>query len=232
MKEYLKDLNLTEEQIDKLCIFAQDVLEANKSFNLTAITDEIEFAYKHIIDSLSPIGNVEGFGKSGQRVIDVGTGAGFPGIPLAIALPEVKFTLTDSLAKRLAFIDGEVEKLGLKNVNTIHARAEDLAHDEKAREKYDFVVSRAVANLSTLLEYDTPFIHKNGELIAYKSSEVDDEIMQAKNALKLLNAEISSFYEYSLGENMGNRKLLIIKKLSTTPKQFPRKAGTPSKKPL
>ena len=232
MKEYLKTLDLTEEKIDKLVKFSLDVIEANKSFNLTAITDEKEFAYKHIVDSLAPLQFIEDLTNKNLKIIDVGTGAGFPGIPLAIACPNCKFTLTDALAKRLNFIDEEINKLGLKNVTTVHARAEDLAHDMEYREQYDVVVSRAVANLSTLLEYDIPFIHKNGILIGYKSSEVDDELIQAKHALDELNALYSCGFAYSLPEHMGDRKLLVFKKLSTTCEKYPRKAGTPSKKPL
>lgn len=232
MKQFLKTLDLTEEKIDKLVEFSRDVIEANKSFNLTAITDEKEFAYKHIIDSLAPLQFIDDFQNRKLKIIDVGTGAGFPGIPLAIACPECEFTLTDALAKRLSFIDCEIEKLRLNNVMTVHARAEDLAHDVEYREQYDVVVSRAVANLSTLLEYDIPFIHKNGVLIGYKSGEVDVELAAASNALNELKSTYTSAFAYSLPENSGERKLIVIKKLSTTPIKYPRKAGTPSKKPL
>ena len=166
------------------------------------------------------------------KTLDLGTGAGFPGIPLAIAYPEMELTLADSLNKRILFIKEETEKLGLKNVNAVHSRAEDLAKDQSYREGFDLCVSRAVANLSTLSEYCIPFIHINGFFIPYKSGNVEDEILQSSRALKILKGNMEKTIHYSLPEGAGERTLLLIKKEDTTPKKYPRKAGLPSKEPI
>jgi len=165
-------------------------------------------------------------------LIDVGTGAGFPGLPIAIEHPNIKVTLTDSLEKRLNFLRGLVEELELKNVQIIHSRAEDLGHDIKYREKFDIATCRAVSNLSTIVEYCTPLIHNGGLFIPLKSGEVVSEIENSKRAMSILCCKIKEIKTYELSEGMGSRSLIVIKKFSTTPQKYPRKAGTPSKQPL
>ena len=167
-----------------------------------------------------------------QKVIDLGTGAGFPGIPLAILFPEIQFTLVDSLNKRILFLSEECEKLSLRNVILIHARAEELARKKEHREQYDLCVSRAVANLSTLSEYCIPFIHKNGYFIPYKSGNVDNELKQAGKALRILGGTVERTDRFQLPGDAGDRSLILIRKTRETPVQFPRQAGQPAKKPI
>lgn len=212
--------------------FYRDVVERNKEFNLTSITDEKEFHVKHFEDSLSLEKACEDVSRETFTVIDVGTGAGFPGMPLAIKYPNLKITMMDSLRKRIDFINEEIEKLGLENCRAIHARAEDLARDPGYREKFDMGVSRAVANLSTLSEYVLPFIHIGGHFYAYKAGGCKDECQGAERALAKLGGSLINTTFFELSDGMGERAILDIKKLSTTPDTYPRKAGTPSKKPL
>ena len=217
---------------EKLEQFKKDVLEKNKEFNLTSITDDQEFEIKHFEDSLSLIRILPDLDEKKYRVIDIGTGAGFPGIPLAIMYPNLEITLMDSLQKRINFINEEISRLGITNAHAIHARAEDLARNGDFREKYDISVSRAVANLSTLMEYTTPFIHKGGGFVAYKSGDIDKEIENARRALKLLRCRIERKVEFQLNADKGERTLLLIRKDGDTPAKYPRKAGTPSRQPL
>ena len=225
-------LSLNEEQKRSFYIFYQDLVEKNKVMNLTSITDEKDVILKHFADSIALILAVPDLKEKKYKTLDLGTGAGFPGIPLAIAYPEMELTLADSLNKRISFIKEETEKLGLKNVNAVHSRAEELAKDQSYREGFDLCVSRAVANLSTLSEYCIPFIHINGFFIPYKSGNVEDEILQSSKALKILKRKIKKTIHYSLPEGAGERTLLLIKKEDTTPKKYPRKAGLPSKEPI
>jgi len=225
-------ISLNEEQMRSFYIFYQDLVEKNKVMNLTSITDEKDVILKHFADSIALILAVSDLKEKKYKTLDLGTGAGFPGIPLAIAYPEMELTLADSLNKRILFIKEETEKLGLKNVNAVHSRAEDLAKDQSYREGFDLCVSRAVANLSTLSEYCIPFIHINGFFIPYKSGNVEDEILQSSRALKILKGKMEKIIHYSLPEGAGERTLLLIKKEDTTPKKYPRKAGLPSKEPI
>ena len=223
-------IHLSENQLGQFETFYDYMIEMNQVMNLTTITEEDEIILKHFYDSISVI-KYYNF-ESEKKVIDVGTGAGFPGIPLAILLPDVKFTLMDSLNKRITFLKNVVDKLKLENVKCIHSRAEELAKNEDYREKYDICVSRAVANLSVLLEYCIPFIKKDGVFASYKASDSEEEINNSKNAIKILGGSISKVCETALPGTEVKRNIVIIKKDKCTSKKYPRKAGTPSKEPL
>jgi 16S rRNA (guanine527-N7)-methyltransferase len=207
------------------------LIEWNQKINLTTIVEKNEVWIKHFIDSCSLFDKYSIEELSDKTLIDVGTGAGFPGIPLAIMCPDLHITLLDSLNKRIQFLEIVKNTIGLKNVSTIHGRAEDFGKDSNYREQYDFAVSRAVANLSTLLEYCTPFIKDGGSFISYKSIRAEDELLEASNAFEVLNCNVADEYKFHLPDN-SDRSLLIIKKLGTTPVKYPRKAGMPTKRPL
>ena len=221
-------LELTEKQIEQFLTYYEMLIEKNKVMNLTAITEYDEVIEKHFLDSIS-LCQVYDLSKP-VKILDMGTGAGFPGVPLKIAFPEVEITLADSLNKRIKFLDEVVEELGLEKVTTVHARAEELARNKEHRESYDLVVSRAVANLSTLGEYCIPFVKMGGNFISYKSGEVDEEVNAAGKAIKILGGEMKDVYKFDLSDQ--KRSFIIIEKIKTTPKTYPRKAGTPSKEPL
>lgn len=222
-------LNMNTEKFEK---YYQMLIETNEKFNLTAITDREEVFIKHFEDSLKLSDVVKDIGEKSYKIIDVGSGAGFPGIPLAIEYPNIQVCVTDTLRKRTNFLQEVVDALSLKNVKVVWSRAEDLAHDPSYRASFDIATARAVANLSTLTELCGAFVHKDGWFIPYKSAAVDDEISLAKNACGQIGLKLDRVYNYSLSQDMGARSLLIYKKISTTPDRFPRKAGTPSKKPL
>jgi 16S rRNA (guanine527-N7)-methyltransferase len=196
--------------------------------NLTGITEWDEVLEKHFLDSISLIRAIDL--NQELTVMDMGTGAGFPGIPLKIAFPKLKVTLADSLNKRVLFLQEVIDELGLEEIEAIHGRAEDLAQDKSYREQYDLSVSRAVANLSTLSEYCLPFVKIGGQFISYKSGECEEEVVASKSAVFLLGGKISDTIKFELGES--GRSFIIINKVKGTPKTYPRKAGTPSKKPL
>ena len=214
------------------------LVETNKVMNLTTITEESEVVTKHFIDSMAIVKavvkneNVSRETLSGKTLIDVGTGAGFPGLVLKIVFPELRVTLSDSLQKRLRFLEDVIAKLGLQEVETIHGRAEDLGHQKNLRESFDFSTSRAVANMSTLSEYDLPFVKKDGYFIAYKSGKVDEELATAESAIRKLGGKLEQEVEYMLPESDIRRSLITIRKAKETPKTYPRKAGTPAKDPL
>lgn len=221
-------IELSDEQLEQFLTYYEMLIEKNKVMNLTAITDFDEVLEKHFEDSLSLIQAVD-LEKS-QAVIDLGTGAGFPGIPLKIAFPNLQITLADSLNKRILFLNDVIRELGLAGIDTVHGRAEDLAKNSDYREKFDLCVSRAVANLSTLSEYCLPFVKIGGKFISYKAGECDEEVAASKSSVFLLGGKISDIKKFELGES--GRAFVIIDKVSGTPKKYPRKAGTPSKDPL
>ncbi len=230
-----KDLEELNIKLDKrqVCQFLQYyelLVEWNSFMNLTAITDFDEVIKKHFIDSLSLIKSIDL--SRNFSVIDIGTGAGFPGIPLKIAFPNLKITLLDSLNKRIKFLDEVINRLELKDIKTIHGRAEDFAKDKDYRENYDLCVSRAVANLSTLSEYCLPYIKVGGKFISYKSEKITDEMNAAKNAIHILGGNVLSQVEFNLPDSDIYRNLFVIEKVKDTPKKYPRKAGLPSKEPL
>ena len=233
MTKFINDLKaigieLSDEQLEQFLTYYEMLIEKNKVMNLTTITDFDEVLEKHFEDSLSLIQAVD-LEKS-QAVIDLGTGAGFPGIPLKIAFPNLQITLADSLNKRILFLDDVIRELGLVGIDTVHGRAEDLAKNSDYREKFDLCVSRAVANLSTLSEYCLPFVKIGGKFISYKAGECDEEVAASKSSIFLLGGKISDIKKFELGES--GRAFVIIDKVSVTPKKYPRKAGTPSKDPL
>ncbi len=216
---------------DKFEIYRQELIEWNKSLNLTRIVDKDEIYIKHFLDSLS-VFQCSYLSCSGEcSVLDVGTGAGFPGIPMKIFMPSLKVTLLDSLKKRVSFLQDMSYKLNLE-LNCIHGRAEDIARQSEYREKFDVVVSRAVANFATLLEYCIPFVKEGGVFIALKGKAYQDEIDLAKSALDKLDSKIEKIIDADIPNGNFSHKLIIIKKKNPTNEKYPRKAGLPTKKPL
>lgn len=234
-KTFLSDLEkigitLSNEQLEQFLIYYEMLVEWNEKMNLTAITDFQDVMKKHFVDSVSLIKAYD-VTKS-VSIIDVGTGAGFPGLALKIAFPQLRVTLLDSLNKRILFLDAVIDKLNLSDVETIHGRAEDFAKPGKLREKFDLCVSRAVANLSTLSEYCLPFVKKGGMFISYKSEKISEEFEMAENAISFLGGRVKNQVEFTLPDSDIYRNLFVIEKIKETPKKFPRKAGLPSKEPL
>lgn len=222
-------ISLSEYQIQQFIDYYELLIEKNKVMNLTAITEFKEVIIKHFIDSLSIV-KCKTF--TNEKVLDVGTGAGFPGIPLKILYPEIDLVLLDSLNKRLVFLNEVINSLGLKKIKTLHGRAEDYAKKDEHREKYDLCVSRAVAKLSSLAEYCLPYVKKDGFFISYKSGKVEEELYFSRNALNILGGKIEQVKEFNLPGTDIERSLVVIRKTSKTPKQYPRSAGKPSKEPL
>lgn len=216
------------EQKSKFYKYMQMLLEWNNKINLTAITIPEEIILKHFIDSLTIYKKL----IRGAKIIDVGTGAGFPGIPLAIIDENLKITLNDSLNKRLIFLTEVKKQLKLDNIEIIHARAEEIGQNKKYREKFDYATSRAVANLSTLSEYLLPLVKINGKCICMKASNIEEELNQAQNAIKLLGGEVTEIEKFKLPQSDIDRTIITISKTKNTPNKYPRKAGTPSKDPI
>lgn len=223
-------IRLTDVQKRQFDRYYELLIEWNRVMNLTGITEYDEVNLKHFTDSLTIV-RIKDM-ENVSTLIDVGTGAGFPGIPIKIAFPYIKVTLLDSLNKRIKFLNQVVEELDLEDVVTLHGRAEDYAKKEEYREQFDLCASRAVANLSTLSEYCLPFIKKGGCFVSYKSADSDEEIQQSEKALDILGGKIEKVDKFVMpGSDMG-RALVMIEKVKNTPRKYPRKAGVPSKEPL
>ncbi len=223
-------LSLTSGQIDQFTRYYELLVSWNEKMNLTAITEPEDVAVKHMIDSLSAYD--ERLFTQGASIIDVGTGAGFPGIPLKILSPDLKLTLMDSLGKRVKFLETVVTELGLEGVDCVHSRAEDGARNPAYRGKFDLAVSRAVARLSVLAEYCLPFVRTGGHFLALKGMKYEEESEDAARALKLLGGRLIETRAVHLPGLDDKRAILVIRKVRETPKAYPRKAGTPVKKPL
>lgn len=230
LNEKLKliNINISEDEIENFKIYMELLLEWNEKINLTAITDENDILLKHFVDSLT----IKKYISENEKIIDIGTGAGFPGIPLAIMNKYNEITLMDSLNKRIVFLNDVIDKLKLNNVKAIHSRAEELARNKNHREKYDVAVSRAVANLSTLVEYMLPFVRIGGKCICMKGPNIEEELKNAKKAIKELGGEVIKIENFKLPESDNERNIVIIKKIRETSSKYPRKSGTPSKEPI
>lgn len=223
-------ITLDENKLKMYEIYKNMLVEWNEKINLTSIVDDYQIIMKHFIDCLEIVKYI----KSNETIIDVGTGAGFPGLVIAIYNNEQKITLVDALNKRVIFLQDVVEKLGLKNVKIIHSRAEELACNEEYRSKYDLVVSRAVAPLNVLLEYDIPYIKVNGRALLLKSNNFESEIKESKNAINILNCKISNIfeYEYNINDEIFTRKIIELKKIKEISSKYPRNYGKIKKNPL
>ena len=230
MKENLKELNvdLTDLQLEQFYNYMSILIEWNKFMNLTGITDPEEVITKHFIDSLTVLDKID----KNATIIDVGTGAGFPGIPVKIAFPETKVVLLDSLNKRIKFLNEVIEKLELKDIETIHGRAEECGRNKSYREKYDIAIARAVAPLNVLLEYLMPFVKVNGKCLCMKGSSSEEEIENSKNAIKILGGELIKTEDFYIPNTDIKRRIVQVNKIKETSNKYPRKAGTPSKEPL
>lgn len=218
---------LSEEQKKLLLEYALYVVFENKKINLTAIDKADEFAVKHIIDSLMALDYV-----NEKRIIDIGSGAGMPGLIWAIVNQDTEYVLLDSLNKRVQFLEKAIDKLHLSNVETRHFRAEEAAQNPLFREKFQLATARAVAKLPLLLEYCLPFVAVGGRFVAFKGLDIEEEVSLSKNSLEVLGGEVENIINYELPLNMGHRALVIIRKVIKTPNKYPRKAGTPAKFPL
>ena len=222
------DIKFTEEQLNQFYEYMNLLLEWNEKINLTAITAPNEVILKHFIDSLT----INKYIKENSTLADVGTGAGFPGIPLKILRPDLKITLVDSLDKRINFLNEVINKLNLVNIETVHSRIEDFGKDKKYRESFDFVTARAVANLAVLSEYLLPIAKVGGQCVCMKGSSVEEELSNGKNAIKVLGGKIKIIDEFVLPDSDMSRNVIIIDKIKNTPNKYPRKAGIPVKEPL
>ncbi|MCB6610693.1 16S rRNA (guanine(527)-N(7))-methyltransferase RsmG [[Clostridium] symbiosum] len=233
LKEEVKQMGieLADHQIDQFYQYYELLIHWNSMVNLTAITQMEEVVTKHFVDSLSLKKIIVDIDQKPRRLIDVGTGAGFPGIPLKIVFPELEVTLLDSLNKRVKFLNEVIENLQLTGITAVHGRAEDLGRDNVSRETYDLCVSRAVANLATLSEYCMPFVKTGGYFIPYKSGKLEEELVTGKGAVNKLSGEIEDILTFTL-PNADERCLVKIRKTGIMSKKYPRKAGMPSKEPL
>ena len=222
------NININEKIADKFYKYTNMLLEWNEKINLTAITEISDMILKHYIDSLT----INKYIKEQNTIIDIGTGAGFPGIPLKIVNPNNKFILVDSLNKRINFLKEVEKELNLQDIEMIHSRVEDLAKIKEYREKIDLAVSRAVANLSTLLEYMLPFVKENGLCICMKGPNITQEVEDSKKAIEILGGKIEKIEKINLPGSEIERNIILIRKINKTPNKYPRKAGMPAKQPI
>ncbi|EOS27350.1 16S rRNA (guanine(527)-N(7))-methyltransferase GidB [Lachnospiraceae bacterium 3-1] len=223
-------IECSQEKINQFLKFYQMLIEKNKVMNLTAITEFEDVVEKHFLDSLSLVKCINL--NQNLRVLDLGTGAGFPGIPLKIVFPQLEIVLMDSLNKRVLFLKEVIEELNLSDILAVHGRAEEMAGKKEYREQFDLCISRAVANLSSLSEYCIPFVKIGGNFISYKSGEIEEETAQAKKAISVLGGSITKVEKFILTGTEVSRSFIQIEKKKKTPKSYPRKAGTPSKNPI
>ena len=225
---YLKERDLEKDQIEQFYSYMNLLLEWNEKINLTAITEPKEVIIKHFIDSLT----IAKYIPQGATLVDMGTGAGFPGIPLKIYRKDIKITLVDSLNKRIKFLNEVIEQLNLEEIETIHARAEEFGRNSKYREGFDIATSRAVANLATLSEYLVPLVKVNGKCICMKGPDIEEEIQNGRKAIKVLGGNISKVDSFKLPYTDIKRTVLIVDKIEKTPTKYPRKPGMPAKEPI
>ena len=222
------DIILSDEQVNKFYKYMSLLIEWNEKINLTAITEPKDIILKHFIDSMT----ISKYIKDSDRIIDVGTGAGFPGIPIKIIKEENEIVLLDSLNKRISFLNEVIKELGLNNINCIHSRAEEAGRNKNFREKFDISTSRAVANMSVLSEYLIPFTKMGGKVIFMKGSEIEQELEDSKNAIKLLGGKINKIDNFYLPNSDMQRNIILIDKIEKTNSKYPRKPGTPTKEPI
>lgn len=222
-------VELNQAQLKQFMTYKDMLIVWNEKMNLTAITDDREIILKHFVDCLALCSGAD---MSGKKIIDVGTGAGFPGVPVKIACPDIDITLLDSLNKRITFLNELTKALGLEKTDCVHMRAEDGGNDKGLRESFDMCISRAVANLAVLCEYCLPFVRVGGMFISMKGPDVSQEISEAEKAIKVLGGEISEIKKVSIPETDINHSLIIIKKIRSTPSKYPRKAGKVKKEPI
>ena len=222
-------VELNQAQLKQFMTYKDMLVEWNEKMNLTAITDDREIILKHFVDCLALCSGAD---MSGKKIIDVGTGAGFPGVPVKIACPDIDITLLDSLNKRITFLNELTKALELEKTDCVHMRAEDGGNDKGLRESFDMCISRAVANLAVLCEYCLPFVRVGGMFISMKGPDVSQEISEAEKAIKVLGGEISEIKKVSIPETDINHSLIIIKKIRSTPSKYPRKAGQVKKEPI
>ena len=227
-KSKILGVRFSVEQIEQFYKYMNLLIEWNEKMNLTAITEPKEIILKHFIDSITILKYID----DNSKLVDVGTGPGFPGVPLSIMNPTLKITLVDSLNKRLIFLQEVVKELNLKNIEIVHARAEEFGQNKNYREKFDIATSRAVANLATLSEYLVPLVKIGGKIISMKASNAKEEINDAQKAIEVLGGKIEKIEEFDLPESDIGRTIIIIDKNKCTPAIYPRKAGTPAKEPI
>ena len=240
LKKVFNDIgvDISDIQIFQFQRYYEMLIDVNKNMNLTAITDEKDVIIKHFLDSISIVAfkELDFINKVNKMditsVIDIGTGAGFPGIPLKIMFPSLNITLVDSLNKRVNFLNSVIQEFKLEKIVAIHARAEEIAKDDKYREKYDLCVSRAVANLATLSEYCLPFVRVNKYFVPYKSQKIDEELSYGKKCISVMGGKIIDKYKFILPETDNERSFVYIKKIKNTPKKYPRSGNKPSKEPI